>query len=71
MDGARMTTLEIKKIRERLNLTQVEFAERLGVCQGTISLWERGERHPTGSAVRLMQLLCDAETVSKKTSRSR
>jgi putative transcriptional regulator len=62
-----MTTLEIRRIREKLNLTQVQFAEQLGVCQGTVSHWEKGIRSPTGSAVRLLRILA-GESKRKKTS---
>jgi DNA-binding transcriptional regulator YiaG len=36
-----MKTLEIKKLRHRLGLTQAEFAELIGVNQATVSKWER------------------------------
>lgn len=39
-----------KRIEERrrlLDLTQQELADLLGVRQGTISKWERGERRPS------------------------
>ncbi len=65
MRGDNMTTAEIRQIRERLNLTQVEFARELGVCQGTVSHWEKGIRTPTGPAVRLLRFL-RAQTTRKK-----
>ena len=33
----------IRFAREKLGLTQIEFAKRLGASQGTISQWERGD----------------------------
>ena len=68
MNGEGMTTIEIRRIRERLNLTQVEFAKELGVCQGTVSHWEKGIRQPTGSAVRLLRILA-GEPKPKKTGK--
>ena len=50
-----MTTLEIKRVRASLKLTQIEFADRLGVSQATVSLWETGARRPTGSAIKLLE----------------
>lgn len=67
MDKGSMTTAEIRRIRERLNLTQVELAERLGICQGTVSHWEKGIRNPTGPAIRLLRML--AENALEKTSK--
>jgi putative transcriptional regulator len=68
MSGDDMTTAEIRQIRERLNLTQVEFAKELGVCQGTVSHWEKGIRTPTGPAVRLLRILASSR-VAKKTAK--
>lgn len=65
MRGDNMTTAEIRQIRERLNLTQVEFARELGVCQGTVSHWEKGIRTPTGPAVRLLRILASEKTAKK------
>ena len=55
MGKSGMTTVEIKRVRERLKLTQIEFAERLGVSQATVSLWENGARRPTGSALKRIE----------------
>lgn len=37
----------IKTLREKLNLSQKDFANRLGVNTGTIAEWESGECEPT------------------------
>lgn len=37
----------IKLIRKESNLTQMEFGEKLGVTQNTVSGWESGVRSPT------------------------
>ncbi|MBQ6518314.1 MAG: helix-turn-helix transcriptional regulator [Anaerolineaceae bacterium] len=39
--------LKLKEIREKKNMTQTELAEKLGVTQGTISMWEIGLCNPT------------------------
>ena len=38
----RITPAEIVSLRTRLNLTQTEFAERLGVSRPSIARWETG-----------------------------
>jgi putative transcriptional regulator len=37
---------QIKKVREKFELTQGEFAERIGVSIKTVQSWEQGERNP-------------------------
>jgi putative zinc finger/helix-turn-helix YgiT family protein len=37
-----LTPAEIKQIRERLGLTQEQFAEQTGIGVATLSRWERG-----------------------------
>ena len=37
----------IKTIREKLFLTQTEFAELIGVTFGTVNRWESGKYKPT------------------------
>jgi len=52
-----MTPKEIKAIRERLGLTQKEFATRLKLDAITISRWERGEQRPSRLALRQLARL--------------
>ena len=48
---------EVRPLRKSLKMTQVEFAEYLGVTQGLISQWEQGQRTPNGPAAKLLTLL--------------
>lgn len=43
----------IKEIRERLGLTQQEFAEALGCTQGNVGHYERGQMMPPERACAL------------------
>jgi DNA-binding transcriptional regulator YiaG len=36
----------IKELRQRLNLTQEQFAQRVGVTYSTVNHWENGKRVP-------------------------
>lgn len=63
--GVSMSATEVKRIRDRLGLTQVELAERLGVTQTAISYWEDGKRTPRGPVVILLKNLL-AEIRSQK-----
>lgn len=44
----------IKAVRKHYNLTQEEFAKRLGTVQNTITGYETGRRNPSGSASSLI-----------------
>ena len=53
---ARMAVEEVKLLREALGLTQVQFAELLGIGDNTPSRWETG-KHPISRNLCLMMLL--------------
>lgn len=44
-------------IRNKLNLSQSEFASFMGVSVRTIQEWEQGRRKPSGSAVALLRIV--------------
>ena len=46
--------LDIKAIRKIFDITQDELAQRLGVEQSTVSMWEAGNRVPSGIAQRML-----------------
>ena len=48
---------DIKNIRIENGLTQKSFADCFGVSIKTVEGWERGVNKPSGSALRLLQLL--------------
>jgi len=48
----------IKKLREKLILTQTEFAKILGVSFTTVSRWEKGVHAPTMKVKRKIVELC-------------
>lgn len=48
---------EIKNIRGKAGMTQVVFANVLGVSPKTVEAWESGRNRPDGPARRMMGLL--------------
>ena len=48
---------EIKAIREEALVSQAVFARHLNVTPGIVSQWERGEKSPGGSALKLLTLV--------------
>lgn len=51
------TNQDIKTLRANNHMTQKVFAELLGVTPKAVQAWEKGTNKPTGSAIRLLQLL--------------
>lgn len=50
-----MVGKELRAIRARLRLTQVELAELVGVASNTVARWERGEMAMRERRARLIQ----------------
>jgi putative transcriptional regulator len=48
---------DIKDLREKNRYTQYYFGELLGVSLKTIQAWEAGINKPTGTALRMFQIL--------------
>lgn len=53
-----------KGIRARVNLTQAEFAARIGVPIETVRNWEQGKRSPRGPARALLKMIDQAPQVA-------
>jgi putative transcriptional regulator len=47
---------EIRAIREKLDVSQSEFAELLGISKRTLQEWEQGRCKPTGAALKLLMV---------------
>ena len=48
---------KIRSIRLRENASQAVFARYLNVTTGLVSQWERGEKKPSGAALKLLTLV--------------
>ncbi len=49
--------IDVKSIREKLNLSRQEFADSFGFSARTLQHWEQGDRNPHGPARILLLLL--------------
>ena len=47
---------DVLTIREHLNVSQTVFARMLNVPEITAVSWEKGRRHPSGAALRLLHI---------------
>ena len=52
-----LTPADIRALREREGASQAVFARYLNVTTGLVSQWERGEKHPQGSSLKLLSLV--------------
>ena len=52
-----LTPKDIVAIRRRAGVSQSVFASHLNVPTTLVSQWERGERRPTGAAVKLLSIV--------------
>lgn len=50
---------EIKNIRLREKISQPVFAEYLNASPSTVKKWETGEKHPTGPALKLLNIVAE------------
>ena len=58
--------VDVKRIRERLGLSQEEFALRFGFSIGTLRHWEQGRRFPEGPARTYLKVIDrDPEAVER------
>ena len=64
MDAGAAARPGVRDLRRRAQLTQIEFASRLGVPVETIRNWEQGKRAPRGPARALLAVIAHSpETV--------
>ena len=62
----KFTADEIKNIRHELHLTQLAFAQVMGVSTKTVEAWESGRNIPGGTAQRMLAFLKDDPTLTGK-----
>lgn len=59
-DGVKMykpQAVDVSVLRERLSLTQEQFAARFGFSVATLRHWERGDRSPSGASLVLLNVI--------------
>lgn len=49
--------VNVSDLRQRLNLTQKQFAARFGFSVATLRHWERGNRSPSGASLVLLNVI--------------
>jgi transcriptional regulator with XRE-family HTH domain len=61
----------IKELRERLGLTQEQFAQKVGVTYSTVNHWENGKRTPQPYLVQRLRELKEELDLEKSKARRR
>lgn len=49
--------VDVKELRQRVGMTQEQFAARFGFSVATLRHWERGDRAPAGPALVLLNVI--------------
>ncbi len=49
--------VDVKALRQRVDMTQEQFAARFGFSVATVRHWERGDRRPQGPALVLLNVI--------------
>ena len=52
-----MDPVEIKQIRKKTGLNAEQFGAIVGVGKKTVEAWEQGVRNPSGSALKLIEII--------------
>ncbi len=53
----KLSAQEIAEVRKKAGVSQAVFAKYLNVTVGLVSQWERGEKQPRGSSLKLLTLV--------------
>jgi len=62
----------IRELRQRLYLTQEQFAQRVGVTYSTVNHWENGKRVPLPFLVkRLVEMKTELDSQEAKSARKK
>ena len=55
----KLSAADIKHLREKLRFSQPVFALHLHTTASTVRKWEQGETHPTGPALKLLNIIAE------------
>jgi len=61
-----VTVPPVVETRQKLGLSQAEFAELLGVSKRTLQEWEQGRREPSGAAQTLIKIAAQRPEVLRE-----
>ena len=53
------SAVDVKRLRQALQFSQPVFALHLHTSASTVRKWEQGQSHPTGPALKLLNVIAD------------
>lgn len=56
-DVKTFTAVQIKRLRAKNKASQAVFAAYLNTSLSTVQKWERGEKHPNGPSLKLLNMI--------------
>lgn len=62
--AANQPVRDVRAIREKVGLSQSEFAQLMRVSVKTLQNWEQHRRHPSGPASALLQIVSTAPKIA-------
>lgn len=65
----RYDVVDVKAIREGLNVTQQDFAEAIGSSLSTVKSWESKRRNPTGLAAKVLHMISEQPSFYQELAR--
>ena len=66
------TAALVKELRRRLDLTQEQFAQKVGVTYSTVNHWENGKRIPQPFLLRrLREIKGELDALGKKSTKEK
>jgi len=65
----KITSPDVKAVREQIGLSQREFALMMRVSIRTLQNWEQHRYHPTGPAAALLKIVLTAPDIALKSLR--
>ncbi|MDH5668816.1 MAG: helix-turn-helix domain-containing protein [Nitrospira sp.] len=66
----RASEIDVREIREHLNMTQADFSETFGIPVPTLKKWEAGKRVPEGPAKAYLIVINKNPSAVKRALRS-
>jgi putative transcriptional regulator len=57
VNGIKLPAVDVRRVREKLNLSQSEFASKFGFSPACVRNWEQGRNRPAGAARILLTVI--------------
>ena len=52
-----LSPLQLRRLRQRVGISQAVFAHYLGISKSTVAQWEQGAKKPSGTSLKLLRII--------------